>query len=629
MPRFLCGYDLGVTEPPPWTRIALPGLIVVAAFGAYAPALGAGFLAWDDQAYLLTETGWRGLAPSNIAWMFGTISGGHYQPLTWLSWAVDHAVWGLNPAGYHLTNLVLHATSALLLYFLMLALLRAAHGPGLVELHGRVAAAAGALFHAVHPLRVESVAWVTERRDVLCGVFLIASVLAYLRMAREAGPVRWRWYAASIGLLVVSLFCKGWGMTLWVVLLVLDGWPLRRLSWKTALEKVPFAAAGAGAMIVAYVAVTSCCTTVVPSESHGMLERILQAGYGLCFYVVKTIAPVKLAALYLLGEQLWPKPLYVGATAASALVTIVLLLWRRIPALTVAWLAYAITVAPVLGFTQSGFQLVADRYSYFACIPFAALLAGALVQLQAARPAIRNAGLAAVGALLVTLAALTVDQTTVWRSTVSLWTQTVRSQPDNYFAWQALGTAWVKEVDPRMTEAERRAILGEAMAAFDRSVRIAPRFAVVYHDRAIARLMLNDVDGAIRECDRGIELGFRTADIYVNRGLARNFAGDGVGALADFEHAIAIDPGNSAAWRNHGLVLQARGDLAGALVDLNRAIELDPTACAALIARAQIREARAEWGLAADDYGRALPLTPQGPARRAVQEALLRLKAKQ
>ena len=185
----------------------------------------------------VNNTQYRGLSLAHLRWMFTTFHGGHYQPLSWVTLAIDYTLWGMQPRGYHLTNLVLHTANALLVYALALALLPrrpprgASHRPGAWL---AIAAAVAALCFAIHPLRVESVAWVTERRDVLSGFFLLLTVLAYVRMvdARPAGA--WRtWFALSLGCFVLSLLSKAWGMTLPFVLLVLDVYPLRRLRCAT------------------------------------------------------------------------------------------------------------------------------------------------------------------------------------------------------------------------------------------------------------------------------------------------------------------------------------------------------------------------------------------------------------
>lgn len=237
----------------PGLRSALPLLVAGASFAAFLPALNNHFVDWDDYGFVVDNQHFRGFGAEQLRWMFTADLLGHYQPLTWISYAIDYHIWGIADAsGYHLTNNILHALNAALFYFLALRLLRLAFQvPPKAESNGlyRSAALAGLLF-GVHPLRVESVAWVTERRDVLSVAFLLPCVLFYLRYATGKSR-RWLWYAGSLAFLVLSLLSKAWGITLPLLLLVLDAYPLRRVrtqtprsdvrpAWLLILEKLPF-----------------------------------------------------------------------------------------------------------------------------------------------------------------------------------------------------------------------------------------------------------------------------------------------------------------------------------------------------------------------------------------------------
>src|SRR5207249_5694880 len=209
----------------------------------FLPALGSQFVLWDDDMNFTDNPSYRGLSASHLRWMFTTLYGGHYQPLSWLTLGLDYTLWGMNPTGYHLTSLLLHAVNAVLFYYIVLALLRRAVAAVSASAG---AAAVGALFFAIHPLRVESVAWASERRDVLAALFYLATVLAYLRMAEEEPSGRaHRWYLVSLACFVLSLLSKAWGITLPVVLLALDVFPLRRAP--RLREKAPYAALALGA----------------------------------------------------------------------------------------------------------------------------------------------------------------------------------------------------------------------------------------------------------------------------------------------------------------------------------------------------------------------------------------------
>ena len=198
-------------------------------FVCLSPALFGEFLNWDDDVNFLNNTGFRGLGPANLMWMF-TDLWGHYIPITWLTLGLDYVVWGLNPFGYHLTSLVIHSLNAVLFYRVVHVLL-CWRAPS--STHAIWAAAAAALFFSIHPLRVESVAWATERRDVLCGLFFLLSLLFYLRARREPRTAR-RWLVLSVACFGLSLLSKAAGLLLPAVLLVLDAYPLRRFSGRPA-----------------------------------------------------------------------------------------------------------------------------------------------------------------------------------------------------------------------------------------------------------------------------------------------------------------------------------------------------------------------------------------------------------
>ena len=218
-------------------RAVLPLALILAVFAAFLPSLGNDFVAWDDDLNFTENPRYRGLSAAHLRWMLTTLHGGHYQPISWITLGLDYVLWGMNPVGYHLTNLVIHAANAVLCYHVIRVLL--ARTSRARDADVRLAAAAGALFFAIHPLRVESVAWASERRDVLSGFFFLLAVLGYVRMQDGA---RARWFVLSLVAFLLSLLSKAWGITLPVVLLALDWYPLRRrLRGRMLLEKVPYA----------------------------------------------------------------------------------------------------------------------------------------------------------------------------------------------------------------------------------------------------------------------------------------------------------------------------------------------------------------------------------------------------
>src|SRR5262245_16908271 len=224
---------LGNEQSARLVRWVIPTLIALIVWAAFSPVLQNGFVDWDDDANFLENPNYRGLGWHQLSWMFTTFVGGHYQPLSWLTFGMDYLLWGMEPLGYHLTNLILHVANALLCYLLAFRLFSLAYPEAaqISHLKIRLAAAMAALLFAIHPLRVESVAWVTERRDVLSGFFLFLTVFFYLRAnSRPESAARSRWMWAAVIVFGLSLLSKATGMTMPLVLLAIDVYPLERLS---------------------------------------------------------------------------------------------------------------------------------------------------------------------------------------------------------------------------------------------------------------------------------------------------------------------------------------------------------------------------------------------------------------
>ncbi len=399
-------------------QFAVPAVIVVVTLAVFAPVIGNDFVEWGDRGDLVENPHYRGLGVSNLSWMFTTIHRGHYQPLTWLSFTADYAVWGMRPAGYHLTSLLLHAACAVVVYLIALRLL----GPNVV-----LAAFFGALLFALHPLRVESVAWATERRGPLSSLMALLAVLAYLRGAR------W-WSLAFFGL---GLLAKEFVMTLPVVLVILDVYPLRRRAWR---EKIPFFAL---ALIAAAVAIASSAQSGVARSlaDYGLLERIAQCFGGLAFYLLKTLVPVGLSPMYSIPPDVDPFAItsVVSAVIVIALTGGLLAARKQFPAGLAAWAIFVVILSPVLGLAQTGNQLAADRYTYLPGVVLAVLIAAGLARLG------RGPLIVAVVPWLALASVLTWQQVAVWRDDETLWTHAVDVNPRCHISNHNLGTVMARQ----------------------------------------------------------------------------------------------------------------------------------------------------------------------------------------
>ncbi|MBL8857501.1 MAG: hypothetical protein JNL28_03220 [Planctomycetes bacterium] len=439
-------------------------LVAVLTTIAFQPAFDGQWLHWDDDKNFVEFETWRGLSLEHVKWMFTTFHQGPYQPLSWLTLGIDHALWGMDPRGYHVTNVLIHAAAGAAFFACARALFGqvrplAQSRPWMID----AAALVAALAFAAHPLRTESVAWVTERRDVLSGLFFALCLWMYLRFTASTGRARTRRLVWALVFYVASLLSKGLGFPLPLALLVLDTLVLGR--WNGTLsgaasaagvsfvalarEKIPFLIPAVLAAVVAWIGQRTHTTVMLTLDSYPFDSRLVQSCYSLFFYAWKTLWPADLIPLVPL-----PHPLVAGeprfVIAVVAVLATAALAWivrRRAPAVGAALLAYAILLAPVSGLTQTGPQLVADRYSYLPCMPLALLFGGALLfAARAQRTWLFAAGLA----LTLVLVPLSRAQARVWRDDVSLWTKTCAVRPDDAPAFRNLMLAYMRPAEARM-----------------------------------------------------------------------------------------------------------------------------------------------------------------------------------
>ncbi len=525
-------------------RWIAPLLCALLAFACFLPAWHAPFVEFDDTILLGTER-FHGFSAENLRWMATATRMGHWMPLTWLSYALDWQLHGSDAAGYHLTNILLHALAAALVCALARELLArarpeaAARAPLALE---AAALLAGLLF-ALHPLRAESVAWVTERRDVLSGALLAGALLAWLAAVESGGPLvaRRGRYAAAIALHALSLGAKAWGMVLAPVLLVLDVYPLRRLPadprrwWRgdaraVLLEKLPFLVLGLVCAGIANRAVDYVPGTLRTWSEWGLDARLAQACHGLWFYASRTLWPFELTPLVELPRTfhaLEPR-LVAGYVFVLAAPLALWLVRRRAPALVAASVVYLLVLLPVLGFKQAGPQLVADRYSYLACIGFAfALAAGAwqLAERARWRPIVACASLALLGALFV----LAQRQARIWHSTQTLWTHAVEHGAPSAIAERgyALVLAGRGEFEP-------------ALAHLERAATIDPGNAEVWMALGKLRQQRGEREAAARAFREAARTGEPAYLGWMALGkLQRDELGDPDGALMSFRAAVA------------------------------------------------------------------------------------------
>jgi tetratricopeptide (TPR) repeat protein len=526
--------------PSPTRRLSPRALDLLASFGVaiaallvFLPATGHDWIAIDDPQNFLANPHYRGLGPAQLRWIVTGVVMGHWMPVTWLTHGLDHVLWGMNPAGYHLGNVLLHAANAALFFLVarrLLALALPAAGAGALRLGG----VAAALLFALHPLRVESVAWITERRDVLAAGFYLLTVLAWLRATGAEGGTRRRWYLLSVGLYALGLMSKSMLVSLPLVLLILDVYPLRRLDprgWRSPagravlLEKVPYLALAA-AMVAITSATMSATVGVTSFGLYGPAARLAMVAHSLAFYPWKTLAPLDLRPMYELPPTVsLLEPRFLGSVLTVAVITVALVAARRRwPAGLAIWLAYAIMLAPVSGVVHAGPQMAADRFSYLPSLGFAMLLGAGVTLAVGAAGLVRLAPLAAA-AWIASMAGLTVWHVQTWRDTDTLFAHTLAVAPD---------CAWC--------HAEYGATLGNR----------------------------GDLDRALPHLERALALRPHRVSYRVSMGLALLRLGRPAQALPHLERALQAHPVNLDAATYLGLTLMEVGRPAEAVPHLER-----------------------------------------------------------
>jgi tetratricopeptide (TPR) repeat protein len=618
------GAGLGV-----WTVLALAALTAV----AFEPVRHLGFVAYDDPKYVIANPHvMAGLTWAGLRWAFTTVYGPYWHPLTLVSHMADVEAFGAWAAGHHAVNLALHVANTLLVF----AALRTMTGAP-----GRSAVVA-ALF-AVHPLHVESVAWITERLDVLSTLFLLLTLLAYVRYVRRPSATR---FALVLLCYAFGLMSKPTLVTVPVVLVLLDVWPLSR--GLRLLEKVPLAA----------MAIAGSAMTVVFEVRHGSVsgvdvlpvgERVANAFVWYVTYLVRTFWPVGLSPFYPYPARM-PPVWAIGGAATLVIGVSVLALRARTtrPSFFLGWSWFVVTLLPMIGLVQAADQATADRFTYVPLIGLFVAIVWGVAEITTRVPARRVVAPVLTAVVVGACVVLTRAQVRVWTDTTTLWTQAIAVTHDNHRAHAALGEALTGQ-----GRAE------EGAAHLREAIRLAPRIATYHNALGMAYEQLKRIPDATVAYRDALRLDPDSPQARTNYGRAMAAAGDLDEAVAQHRRALALDwdlpeahvnlasallrqrqidearrhvrealrlnPGLAQAHAVHGAILQLQNDDEAAIAEYEAALAIDP-------ALAQVRSnlggallKRGDTARAADAFVEALRLDPSlGDAHNGLGVALTR-----
>jgi tetratricopeptide (TPR) repeat protein len=521
-----------------WRVPAVCLALAAITFAVFGQTLTHEFVAFDDDDYVYNNpVVARGLTFNGILWAFGSIHACNWHPLTWLSHMLDCQLYGLNPAGHHLTNVLLHTATVITLFLVLRQMTGALWRSAFV-----------AAVFAIHPLRVESVAWVAERKDVLSGLFFMLTIGAYVRYARLPwSPVR---YGLVMLLFALGLMCKPMLVTLPLVLLLLDYWPLKRAesAGRLVMEKLP---------LLALSAASSVTTLLAQHEAmhlDGSFSLPLRLGNALVtcmIYLCQMVWPAGLAVYYAYPHSGLPQWEFISAGALLAGLSAVAAWQRRTqPWILAGWLWYLVMLLPVIGVIQTGDQAHADRYTYLPQIGIYVAVTWLVAEWGAKRKAVRTGFVGLMTGVVGVLMVCAWKQAAYWKDGETLWTHALSCATGNEVA----------RVNPGNNPNQKG---GQYLA-------------IIHYNIGIALRQRGNVDEAIAEYQKALQINPEHAAAHINLGSEFLQKGKADEAIAHFQKALQINPGYGQAHNNLGNAFLQKGNAAEAIGHYQQALELEP-----------------------------------------------------
>jgi tetratricopeptide (TPR) repeat protein len=536
--------------------------LVVAVLAAYWQVQYHDFIIFDDHQYVVKNLNiQKGLTLESISWAFTTTYASYWHPLTWLSHMLDYQLYGLNPKGHHFNNLLLHMASTLLLFIVLKRMTGTLWRSALVA----------ALF-GLHPLRVESVAWVSERKDVLSALFWMLTLLAYDGYVKASSPKR---YLIVLLLLAMGLMAKPMLVTLPFAMIFLDKWPYGRIDFskgrnrwshlRPLLEKVPFIALGAVSALITFLSAREI--GAVPSlDALPLTLRLLNAVAAYATYVGKMFWPVNLSFFHphpLDSLSLWKMA---GALSVLALISLLALLnLRRYPYLLTGWLWYIVTLVPVIGLIQVGGQAIADRFTYLPHIGLYLMVVwGAHDIFKKQSRSMWIPGMLSANILLILLV-FTWHQTQTWQNSKTLFRHALRVTKNNYMAHFHLGNVFMDEGD-----------LQRALAHYSEAIKIRPDHMPARGNMGYALLKLGRPLEAISSYAEALRIKPGDHGIHFKMAAALASLGRFDEALVHYGKVIELNPGNYQAHNNMGWIYGKQRRYEEAAYHFKEALKISP-----------------------------------------------------
>ncbi len=625
-----------------YTKHYLAASVAMATLLVYLPALRNEFVNWDDGPYVFANIYIRSLNLAFFRWAFLGFHASNWHPLTWISHALDYTLWGLNPLGHHLTSIVLHALNTALVVVLAVKLLEAARERSpkngatsfLNDRTTLIAAAVTGLLFGIHPVHVESVAWVSERKDLLCALFFLLSIIMYtgyanrqesavrsLRSAEAKNEVGQRnaftskYYLLALGFFVLALMSKPMAVSLPVVLLILDWYPFHRVRsfktlWASSIEKIPLLAISLLSAILTILAQKSG-DAVTSLDAVPLSIRSLVALKSLVAYLGKMLLPLSLIPFYPYPRDisLFTGEYFLALALVLVITTVSVVLAKKQKLWLAAWGYYVTILIPVLGIVQVGSQAMADRYTYLPSLgPF--ITAGVSISwiVDKANIRMRSTPVKIFSAIVfviivASLSSLTIRQIAVWRNSIGLWTHVINYGPEKSpLVYVNRGAAF-----------EKIGIFDKAIADFETATTLDPAAYRAYISLGTVFETVGQIDRAFENVNKAISLNPSSHEAFRNRGILYEKMFQVDKAIADYTQAIMLKPSYYEAYNNRGLAFAKQGQFERAIADYNDTIRINPSHFGAHVNRGVAFTLIGQYDKALEDFSRAILLDQNNP----------------
>jgi len=530
-------------------------LILFITFISFLPSLNNGFTNWDDHAMVIENKKIKSLSWNNIKQIFTASDCGIYHPVTTLSFALEYHIFKLNPRGYHITSLTLHLLNCLFVYWLFFLLTNKSFVSFLIS-----------ILFAIHPLHVESVAWISERKDVLYTFFFLLAVICYLYYFKNKNI---KYYFFSLGLFLLSLLSKPMAVTLPVILILCDYLTVPEFKLKSIKNKIPFFCIALISTIVT-IFVQKSYGTVVENRLFSFVYNIANSVYGLTFYIIKTILPVKLSALYpSLGKMVGVRIPLIILSFTVLIITVISVIYSKKYTKKIFFgsLFYLITILPVIQLIPVGEGIHADRYTYVPIVGLFYIFSECVYWLNFNKikdKIIKRLVIILLSVLIIVLSVLTWNRCRVWNDSLTLWNNVIKNYDNITLAYICRGDAY-----RNIGEYEK------AINDFTQAIKISPEFEKGYYNRANTYFYMKEYEKAINDYTHTLEINPNFIYAYYNRGSVYGTIGEYEKALNDFNQALNININYADAYLGRGIVYFNTGNYINAVSDFTKVINID------------------------------------------------------